>query len=193
MQRRRRALLSFVSVALPASAGMPALGAGSHDDAHGHGGSRDDGGRHGHGDLAFGSPASTAEADRTVRIRAYDSMAFDPSPITVEAGETVRFVVTNAGDERHSFTLDAPAYQRRHERAIQGMAARELAGHMDDVPNGVVVPPGETGALTWTFARGGPVQFACHLPGALRRRARAGRGTAGLRPRGLLFQNFSDA
>lgn len=165
MQRRRRALLSFVSVALLASAGMPALGAGNHDDAHGHGGSHDDGGRHGHGDLAFGSPASAAEADRTVRIRAYDSMAFDPSPITVEAGETVRFVVTNAGDERHSFTLGTPAYQRRHERAMQGMAARELAGHMDDVPNGVVVPPGGTGALTWTFAQEGPVQFACHLPG----------------------------
>lgn len=136
MQRRRKALSTFASVALFALGHAPAHGAGDHDEGHGHGGS------HGHGDLAFGAPAPAAAADRTVRVRAYDGMAFEPSPLTVEAGETVRFVVTNAGDLQHSFTLGTPAYQHRHEEAMRDMPRDELAGHMADVPNGVVIAPG---------------------------------------------------
>lgn len=156
MQTRRNALPILVAVTVLVSGAGPALGAAGHD------------GGHGNDDFAFGEPASAAEADRSVRVRAYDSMTFDPSPVTVEAGETVRFVVTNAGDAQHSFTLGTPAYQHRHEEAMAGMPTGELADHMDDTPNGVVVSPGETGTLTWTFEQGGPVQFACHIPGHYR-------------------------
>lgn len=45
------------------------------------------------------------------------------------------------------------------------MAPERMAGHMEDSPNGVVVQPGRTGSLTWRFERGGPIQFACHIPG----------------------------
>lgn len=162
MQRRRTTSAVPALVTLLASGMGPALGAGDHDGGHGHGGD------HGHEELAFGEPVSRGEADRTVRVRAYDSMSFDPSPVTVEAGETVRFVVENAGEIQHSFTLGTPAYQHRHEEEMQGMPAEALAGHMDDVPNGVVVAPGDSGTLTWTFERGGPVQFACHVPGHYR-------------------------
>lgn len=157
MQRRRKALLALATVLLPVAGIAPALGTGEHDGGHGH--------KHGHDGLAFGEPASAAEPDRVVRVRAYDAMTFEPSPVTVEAGETVRFVVTNAGELQHSFTLGTPAYQRRHEKQMQGMPLDELAGHMDDVPNGIVVPPGESRTLTWAFEQGGPVQFACHIPG----------------------------
>lgn len=162
MQRGRKALPILTFVTLLVSGMGPALGAGDHDDRHG------DGEGHGHEELAFGEPAAGAEADRTVRIRAYDSMSFEPGPVTVAAGETVRFVVTNAGDLRHSFTLGTPAYQHRHEEQMQGMPGDELADHMGDVPNGVVLAPGETGTLTWAFEQGGPVQFACHIPGHYR-------------------------
>lgn len=156
MPRPRNAWSILVAVTLLASGIGPALGAGGHDDGLGN------------GDFASGDPASATEADRSVRVRAYDSMTFDPSPVTVEAGETVRFVVTNAGDVQHSFTLGTPAYQHRHEEEMQGMPRKELAEHMDDVSNGVVVAPGESATLTWTFEQGGPVQFACHVPGHYR-------------------------
>jgi uncharacterized cupredoxin-like copper-binding protein len=48
---------------------------------------------------------------------------------------------------------------------MQGMPMEEMAHHMRDEPNGLVVQPGETKSLTWRFAEGGPVQFACHIPG----------------------------
>lgn len=157
MQRRRKTLLTIATVLLPVAGIAPAFGTGEHDGGRGH--------KHSHEQLAFGEPAPAAEPDRIVRIRAYDAMTFEPSPVSVEAGETVRFVVTNTGELQHSFTLGTPAYQRRHEKQMRGTPVDELAGHMDDVPNGIVVPPGESRTLIWAFEQGGPVQFACHIPG----------------------------
>jgi uncharacterized cupredoxin-like copper-binding protein len=137
--------------------------AGGHGGGHGHGGS-DEGGGHG-GGFAFGSPAKPSEADRTLRVAAKDQMSFSPERIQVQAGETVRFVVENVGSVQHSFTLATPAGQEAHEKEMQGMAREKLAGHMREEPNGIVVQPGETKTLAWRFAQGGPVQFACHIPG----------------------------
>ena len=92
-------------------------------------------------------------------------MRFEPAQIAVQPGETVRFVVENEGQLQHSFTLGTPDYQQAHEREMQGMPMEDMAGHMDGSPNGIVVQPGETGVLTWRFERGGPVEFACHIPG----------------------------
>lgn len=139
---------------------------GGHDQAqqgegHDHGGHAHGGGQ----DFAFGRAAPGASPDRTVEIVARDTMSYDPATVAVESGEVVRFVVRNKGQLRHSFTLGSPRYQRRHEQEMQDMAAAEIAGHMQDNPNGVVVAPGGTKTLTWRFERGGPVQFACHIPG----------------------------
>jgi uncharacterized cupredoxin-like copper-binding protein len=92
-------------------------------------------------------------------------MKFEPDSVTVEAGETVRFVVTNAGNLMHSFTLGSPAYQKRHEKQMADMPRDKMAGHMSDSANGMVIEAGATGELTWRFERGGRVQFACHIPG----------------------------
>ena len=148
---------------------LPASGdhEGGHDDA-GHGGEghgdegHHDGGGHSFG---FGEPAPASQADRTVRITAKDTMKFSPDSVTVEAGETVTFVVENVGRLQHSFSLATPTAQREHEKEMQGMPMDQMASHMDDDPNGIVVQPGQTDRLTWHFTEGGPVQFACHIPG----------------------------
>lgn len=132
-----------------------AMAAGDHDDGHGHGLDEFD----------FGAAAPEAAPDRTIEIAAYDTMEFEPDQVTVEAGEVVRFEVRNVGSVQHSFTLGSPEYQQAHEEEMQDMSMEMMAGHMKDEPNGIVVQPGETGTLTWRFERGGPVQFACHIPG----------------------------
>lgn len=126
----------------------------------GHGGEEARGGA-----FAFGSPAERSEADRTIQVKAKDQMTFSPERMEVQAGETVRFVVENVGSVQHSFTLATPAGQEAHEKEMQGMSQEKLAGHMQQDPTGIVVQPGETKTLTWRFAQGGPVQFACHIPG----------------------------
>lgn len=147
--------------------GMAAEG---HHDGNKHGEGHD-GGNHGHahGDgghsADFGRPASADEADRTVRITASDSMRFDPERVRVEAGETVRFVVENPGAIQHSFKLGTPGAQRRHSKAMRGMAIDRMAGHMRNDQTGMVIQPGDTGRLTWHFSQSGRVQFACHIPG----------------------------
>ncbi|MEX0607684.1 MAG: plastocyanin/azurin family copper-binding protein, partial [Halofilum sp. (in: g-proteobacteria)] len=136
-----------------------AWSAGGHDGGHG-----GDGHGHSHGGFSFGEPAQADAADRTVEIAA-DEMDFSPESVQVEAGETVRFVVENTGQVQHAFTLGTPEGQVEHEQEMQGMPMEKMAHHMRDEPNGLVVQPGETKSLTWRFAEGGPVQFACHIPG----------------------------
>lgn len=131
----------------------PIIASGDHGDHDG-----------GHG-YSFGKPASAGEADRTVTVTAKDTMTFSPSTIEVREGETIRFVVKNVGKLQHSFTLGTPSDQRMHEDEMKEMPMDMMAGHMDDEPNGVVVPPGETRSLTWRFSGSSSVQFACHIPG----------------------------
>lgn len=113
----------------------------------------------------FGDRAPDAEPDRVVRIKAEDSMTFEPASITVQAGETVRFDVTNTGRIAHAFSLDTLDGQVRHENEMTSVPMDAMMSHMEDEPNGFVLKPGETQGLTWTFTGGGPVQFACHIPG----------------------------
>lgn len=125
----------------------------------------DDGHGHSHGGFDFGAAAPNAQPDRTIEVIARDTMDFEPESITVQPGEVVRFKVRNVGNIQHSFTLGSPEYQKHHEEEMKGMAPDKLAGHMEDEPNGLVVQSGEAATLTWRFEGGGPVQFACHIPG----------------------------
>lgn len=118
----------------------------------------------GHGDemFVFGEPGDPAGADRTVEILANDDFTFDPADLTVTAGETITFVVTNTGVIPHDFTLGDAATQDAHDAEMLEMMA---SGEMHEEPNAVVVGPGETAELTWTFTEAGQVLIGCHQPG----------------------------
>jgi len=144
---------------------------GGHDQDPGDGhaeGDRERGHEDGHAgeghDFALGRPGSPADVDRTVEIRATE-MRFQPEAITVTPGETVRFVVHNEGQLRHSFLIGTRAEQRAHEKRMQDMSRDELAAHND--PNMRMLAPGETKTLVWRFGREvhGKARFACHVPG----------------------------
>mgnify|MGYP006436544975 CR=1 FL=1 len=153
-------LLSISLMTFAASALAAGEHGHGHDSGHGNGG-HDEGGH----SSAFGSPVSPSKADRTVEVEASDRMKFGPEKISVKKGETIRFVVKNVGQLQHSFTLATPDKQQKHEKEMQGMAQDRMGSHMDEDPNGVVVPSGETGSLTWRFTKAVPVEFACHIPG----------------------------
>lgn len=157
-QYLRNSLRPFVATGVLAVSAA-ALAGGGHEGGHG-------GDGHGHeGGLSFGAPADPSEADRTIEVVADDQMNFSPASVEAAPGETIRFVVENVGSMQHSFTLGTPEGQEAHEQEMQGMPMEEMAGHMNSEPNGMVLQGGETKTLTWRFAEGVPVEFACHIPG----------------------------
>lgn len=102
---------------------------------------------------SFGQPGDPSRAARTVEIQAKDSMSFDPATVRVAAGETVTFRVTNVGRLEHEFVLAPREQQGRH-------------GHTGmQEPNAVLLDPGKSQSITWTFAGPGQVLYGCHLPG----------------------------
>ena len=111
-------------------------------------------------EFVFGSPADAADADRVVEIQTTDALTFEPADITVAAGETVTFRLTNDGAVVHDFTLGDQATQDEHETEMS-----EMGGMGHDEPNLAIVPPGETVELTWTFGGEGTVLVGCHQPG----------------------------
>lgn len=100
---------------------------------------------------------------RTIEIRALDELAFEPSEVKVEVGETVRFVVTNAGQLPHEFVLGDEDVQEAHE-----MAAGVGMEHGDatvEAMAALTLEPGATSDVTVTFDEPGEILYGCHVPG----------------------------
>ncbi|MCP2066479.1 cupredoxin domain-containing protein [Pseudomonas laurylsulfatiphila] len=135
----------------------------------------------------FGQPAPAAKATRSVELVMGD-MSFTPKAIDIKAGETVRFVLVNKGQLLHEFNLGDAAMHARHQQEMlqmqqggmltpTGMKAMDHGsmagmdhGKMDhgmkhDDPNSVLVEPGKTAELTWTFSKATGLEFACNIPG----------------------------
>ena len=103
-----------------------------------------------------GEPADTSDATRTIEVKAFDELRFDPASIEVSAGEVVTFVVTNEGDAAHEFVLGDAPYQEAHGDDME---------HDMSMGNAVSVAPGETEELTWEFSETGEVLYGCHEAG----------------------------
>jgi len=130
----------------------------------------------------FGQPAPAAKATRSVEVVMGD-MSFNPQAIEVKTGETVRFVLVNKGKLLHEFNLGDAAMHAAHQQemlqmqqsgmlsptGVKEMDHSKMAG-MDhgmkhDDPNSVLVEPGKTAELTWTFSKATSLEFACNIPG----------------------------
>lgn len=114
----------------------------------------------GHGASAAGKPGNAAQAKRTVNVTALDTMRFDPQTLRVQAGETIRFVVTNKGKLPHEFVIGTPPEQKQHAEMMQKMPNMK-----HEEANAISLEPGETKTLTWQFAQNDAVEIACHVPG----------------------------
>ncbi|MBV6821525.1 plastocyanin/azurin family copper-binding protein [Pseudomonas sp. PD9R] len=135
----------------------------------------------------FGQPAPAAKATRSVEVVMGD-MSFTPKAIDIKAGETIRFVLVNKGQLLHEFNLGDAAMHARHQQEMlqmqqSGMLTPTAVKEMDhgamagmdhgamgqgmkhDDPNSVLVEPGKTAELTWTFSKATNIEFACNIPG----------------------------
>lgn len=144
--------MTLVSAAVAFSAFAVAGGSGAHSHDHG-------AGQHEHSSVA-GKPGSAQQVKRTIDVTMSDNMRFNPSRITVKKGETVRFIVRNAGQIPHEFVLGSAAELKAHAAMM-----RQHPNMKHEDPNAVTVAPGKTGELIWTFTTSGNVDVACLIPG----------------------------
>jgi uncharacterized cupredoxin-like copper-binding protein len=112
------------------------------------------------------APANQGSPDgiRTIEVTALDELTFEPAAIDVEAGETVRFVVTNEGAAVHDFYVGTEDEQMAHE-AEMGDSGMGMDHGADPEADALTLQAGETAELTVTFDKPGNVLFACHQPG----------------------------
>jgi uncharacterized cupredoxin-like copper-binding protein len=142
---------------------------------------------HAHGDKHAPAPAYKAEqkdwgimgerraVKHTITLDMTDAMRFTPDRITVNEGETVRFIVRNKGRMLHEMVIGTPGVLREHAALMAKYPNME-----HDEPYMVHVAPGKTGEIVWNFNRTGEFEFACLIA----RHYEAGmRGTITVTPR----------
>ena len=106
--------------------------------------------------------------NRSIALRMDDQMRFSPSTLEVQAGETVRFVVHNAGQTAHEMVLGSDEEIRQHAQAMQQGAAQgsaHVAGHSHGSGAAITVAAGQTGELVVRFDQAQKLQMACLIPG----------------------------
>ncbi len=142
-----------ILLAAAAALALPALAAEGHGGHEGHDMDHME-------DLSrFGAPGDPAKADRTIAVKAIE-IAFDTAALEIATGETVTFVLTNAGTQDHEFGIGDAAFFAEHTKMMA-----DMPGMTHTMPNIVTAKPGETVKLTWTFSKPGDFEFACAIPG----------------------------
>jgi len=143
--------IAAVAAVLVASATL-ALAHGPHDHAG-----------HAHGPAAYGEPGDAGKPAREVVVvmkEADGKMLFEPSVITVAAGEQIRFRFDNVGELDHEFLLGTAAEIEEHADMMKAMPDMK---HED--ANSRQVKAKAKGDLVWKFTTAGEFDFACLIPG----------------------------
>ncbi|MEA2434690.1 MAG: hypothetical protein QOG54_2147 [Actinomycetota bacterium] len=83
--------------------------------------------------------------------------SFGMGEMKFEAGDIVRFTVTNADPIDHELIIGDQRVQDLHEKGTE-------AEH-GSVPGEISIPAGETRTTVYKFDEAGTLFFACHLPG----------------------------
>lgn len=111
-------------------------------------------------DSAIGQPGAPGSIHRTIAVTMSDNMRFTPSNISVQQGETVRFVIKNKGQVTHELSLGTKKELLAHLELMKKFPDME-----HDEPNKVTLNPGQQGEIFWQFTKAGVVNFACLMPG----------------------------
>ena len=100
-------------------------------------------------EMPFGKAADPKGATRTIRVDMADTMRFTPAEITVNRGDSVRFVATNNGKVMHEMVLGTMKDLREHAEMM-----KKHPGMEHDEPHMLHVAPGKTGEMGWRFTKG---------------------------------------
>lgn len=155
------------SLSILALSALPMVALASGDHAGAHGGHTHDANDHAasttrHAATPVGRPGDPASVTRSIEVIMDDTMRFTPTQIDVRAGETVRFVVRNAGKLPHEMVIGSMEQLKAHAAEMRRTPEMQHAE-----PNMITLEPGKSGDLVWKFDQVGTVDFACLIPGHL--------------------------
>ncbi|MDF1721357.1 MAG: cupredoxin domain-containing protein [Minwuia sp.] len=162
--RRVRALVLALALSTVSTAAV--LAAGSHGGGHGKG-------------PDIGKPGTASQVSRTIAVTMRDNF-YEPEKLELKEGETIRFVVTNKGEFVHEFNIGTAAMHAAHQEEMMAMMESGVLGvdrinhekmnhgshgMKHDDPNSVLLEPGQTAEIIWTFPAHATLEFACNVPG----------------------------
>jgi uncharacterized cupredoxin-like copper-binding protein len=122
----------------------------------------------------------TADAPRAVTVIMRDYL-FEPNPLGLVPGETIRLTAFDAGLEPHELVIGDPSVQDAW--AVANAAATAPAPFTTPPPASapagtgglrLIVGSGQQVTVDWTVPAAGPLVMQCHLPGHLERGMTAG-------------------
>ena len=136
----------------------------------------------GHGMHKIGESGKVENVTKTISVEMFDNY-FEPEALDLKEGETVRFVVTNKGEFVHEFNIGTAAMHADHQKEMMMMMEHgalevdkinmdmmemdmgngETMKHND--PNSVLLEPGDSAEVIWTFPKDAELEFACNVPG----------------------------
>jgi len=110
---------------------------------------------------SVGLPVGSQNASRVIKVITKDTMKYEFSEdLKLEAGEVIKFIVSNEGKIPHEFSVGDKEEQVAHQKMME-----KMPDMLHEDGNTVTVKPGETKELTWKFTGGADVVFACNIPG----------------------------
>ena len=132
--------------------------------------------------MKIGSKGNLNEVCRIIKVKMYDNY-YEPNSFSIEAGETIKFEVENAGMLVHEFNIANKMMHIKHQPEMQKMVEHGIIladsidkekmkkmakmdkamGHSHS--NSVLLAPNEKGDLVWKFDNAMNIEIACNVPG----------------------------
>ena len=109
---------------------------------------------------SWGIAGDVKAVTRSITVSMSDTMRFSPTQLNIKQGETIRFVIKNAGKVMHEMVLGTQKDLDEHAALML-----KFPGMEHDEPYMAHVGPGKTGQIIWTFNKAGNFDFACLIAG----------------------------
>ena len=132
--------------------------------------------------MKIGSKGNANDVSRVIKVIMYDNY-YEPSSFQINAGETIKFEVENAGELVHEFNIANKMMHMNHQPEMEKMVENEILfadsidkdkmkkmakmdksmGHSHS--NSVLLEPKQKGDIIWKFDNAVNIEVACNVPG----------------------------
>ena len=132
--------------------------------------------------MKIGSKGNENDISRVIKVIMYDNY-YKPSSFKINAGETIKFEVENAGELVHEFNIANKMMHMKHQPEMEKMVENEILfadsidkdkmkkmakidesmGHSHS--NSVLLEPKQKGDIIWKFDNAVNIEVACNVPG----------------------------
>ena len=132
--------------------------------------------------MKIGSKGNVNDISRVIKVIMYDNY-YEPSSFQINAGETIKFEVENAGELVHEFNIANKMMHMKHQPEMIKMAENGILlafsidkekmkkmakmdksmGHSHS--NSVLLEPKQKGDIIWKFDNAVNIEVACNVPG----------------------------